>query len=71
MLRLGLDLGTNSIGWVLYRLNNAEPVEVVAVASRFTATDAIRRAEPRMRPTVAPSADRGAIAIACSAGADE
>ncbi len=29
MLRLGLDLGTNSIGWVLYRLHNGEPVELV------------------------------------------
>ncbi|MYJ46096.1 MAG: hypothetical protein F4070_00245, partial [Acidimicrobiales bacterium] len=32
MLRLGLDLGTNSIGWVLYRLNYAdspEPIEIV------------------------------------------
>lgn len=32
VLRLGLDLGTNSIGWVLYRLNDAgspEPVEIV------------------------------------------
>ncbi len=32
MLRLGLDLGTNSIGWVLYRLNDAdspEPIEIV------------------------------------------
>ena len=29
MLRLGLDLGTNSIGWVLYRLDGGEPVELV------------------------------------------
>ena len=32
MLRLGLDLGTNSIGWVLYRLDDGEsgePVELV------------------------------------------
>lgn len=29
MLRLGLDLGTNSIGWVLYRLDGSEPVELV------------------------------------------
>ncbi|MXW42917.1 MAG: type II CRISPR RNA-guided endonuclease Cas9 [Acidimicrobiia bacterium] len=29
MLRLGLDLGTNSIGWVLYRLVDGEPVELV------------------------------------------
>lgn len=29
MLRLGLDLGTNSIGWVLYRLDDGQPVEVV------------------------------------------
>ena len=32
MLRLGLDLGTNSIGWVLYRLDDSdspEPVELV------------------------------------------
>ena len=30
MLRLGLDLGTNSIGWALYRLDgDGEPVELV------------------------------------------
>lgn len=30
MLRLGLDLGTNSIGWTLYRLDaDGEPVELV------------------------------------------
>ena len=29
MLRLGLDLGTNSIGWVLYRLEGGEPVDLV------------------------------------------
>ena len=32
MLRLGLDLGTNSIGWVLYRLDQGdtpEPIELV------------------------------------------
>jgi len=32
VLRLGLDLGTNSIGWVLYRLKDAdspEPIEIV------------------------------------------
>lgn len=31
MLRLGLDLGTNSIGWVLYRLNDADPPEPIEV----------------------------------------
>ncbi len=29
MLRLGLDLGTNSIGWALFRLEDGEPVEIV------------------------------------------
>ena len=30
LLRLGLDLGTNSIGWALYRLNeDGEPIELV------------------------------------------
>ena len=29
MLRLGLDLGTNSIGWVLYRLDGSDPPEPV------------------------------------------
>lgn len=29
MLRLGLDLGTNSIGWALYRLGDEEPHEPV------------------------------------------
>ena len=29
MLRLGLDLGTNSIGWALYRLSDEEPHEPI------------------------------------------
>lgn len=29
MLRLGLDLGTNSIGWVLYRLDGSKPPQPV------------------------------------------
>ena len=31
VLRLGLDLGTNSIGWVLYRLSDADPPEPVEI----------------------------------------
>ena len=31
LLRLGLDLGTNSIGWALYRLSDAAPHEPVAL----------------------------------------
>ena len=33
MLRLGLDLGTNSIGWVLYRLSDADPPEPEAIVA--------------------------------------
>lgn len=33
--RLGLDLGTNSLGWCVYRLNeNDEPTEIVRMGSR-------------------------------------
>ena len=33
MLRLGLDLGTNSIGWALYRLDDSEPPEPVELVA--------------------------------------
>ncbi len=33
MLRLGLDLGTNSIGWALYRLDASEPPEPVELVA--------------------------------------
>ena len=35
MMRLGLDLGTNSIGWALLKVENGAPTGIIKLGSRI------------------------------------